>query len=119
MADARSEYYASKEIIRDRLQASLEDLDQMMFSARQNTSNSLMNELKTERIIVVILMVVLIAMIILTAKLSTIPLIHAAENIRKREEIPVIGSREFRELAEGYNELFASIQAKASEKQKE
>ena len=103
------EYYASKEIIRSRLKNDLELLDRQMASTRQDTSARMMQELYAARIVVICLTAVLVFLIWLTARLSTIPLIRASESIRNKQAIPLDGSREFRQLAENYNEMYGSL----------
>ena len=105
-----TEYYASKEIIRSRLKNDLDMLDQQMTQTRQETSTRMMGELSTVRIAIIALTVVLILLIGLTVRLGTLPLLKALESIRNREEIPVTGSREFRQLAEHYNEMYQTLQ---------
>ncbi len=103
------EYYASKEVIRGKLNVSLDALEQQMNTTRQDTQNELMGELVAERVVVIVLTVILLVLIFLTAKLGTLPLMNAADHIRNRKELPVEGAREFRNLAENYNEMFASL----------
>ena len=103
-----SEYYASKEIIRTKLKTDLDNLDDQMTRARQETSNQMVRELSLVRVLVIVLVIVLVLLIVLTARLSTLPLLRAVESLRERKKIPVAGSREFRQLAESYNELVDS-----------
>ena len=104
-----AEYYASKEKIRSRLKYDLETLDQQMNQTRRDTSARMMRELTQLRIVTIVMTVILIALIVLTAWLSTLPLIGAAGSIRERKKIVPTGSREFRKLAESYNEMFDSL----------
>jgi len=104
-----SEYYSSKEIIRTRLKSDLEILDQHMNRTRQETADEMMRELSGVRIATIILAVVLVLLILLTGIFSTVPLIKAVESVRRRQPIPVIGSREFRQLARNYNEMNSSL----------
>ena len=103
-----SEYYASKEIIRTKLKTDLDNLDDQMTRARQETSAQMVRELSLVRVLVIVLVLVLVLLIVLTARLSTLPLLRAVESLRERKQIPVAGSREFRQLAESYNELVAA-----------
>ena len=104
-----SEYYSSKEIIRTRLKSDLEILDQHMNRTRQETADEMMRELTGVRIATIILAVVLVLLILLTGMFSTFPLMKAVECVRRRQPIPVIGSREFRQLARNYNEMNSSL----------
>lgn len=110
-----SEYYASKGIIRSELQNNLTELDRMMSAARQDVSNQMMKDLTTERIAIIALAVILILLVCLTAYLNTLPMLRAAESIRKKEKIHAEGTREFRQLADSYNEMYASLHQHPSE----
>ena len=59
--------------------------------------------------------VILIALIVLTARLSTLPLIGAAGSIRERKKIVPTGSREFRKLAESYNDMIDALHQQKAE----
>lgn len=104
-----TEYYASKEIIRNRLRASLDTLDQQMTRTRQETSSRMMTELTTIRIITIVLTLVLIGLIWLAVSQGTLPLIRASESIRDGQELPVTGAKEFRQLAEHYNGMYQAL----------
>ncbi len=104
-----SEYYASKEIIRNRLKSNLELLEDQMKLARQNTSSQMMGELTRNRIITIVLIVALLALIALTVRMLTLPLIRAAGEIREHRRLTPDGVREFRQVAEEYNGIFDSL----------
>ena len=109
------EYYASKEIIRTKLKNSLEMMDEQMTATRRKTSAEMMRELSANRIIVIVLVVVLGILMLLTAALSTIPLITAHRKMMNDESLPVTGSREFREMSEKYNEVYDQLHPKDAE----
>ena len=106
-----SEYYASKEIIRTKLKTALDNLDDQMARARQETSGQMVQELSVVRAVVIVLVLVLVLLIVLTARLSTLPLLRAVDSVRQQKEIPAAGSKEFRLLAESYNELARSCRS--------
>ena len=54
-------------------------------------------------------------LMLLTAALSTIPLITAHRKMMKDERLPVTGSREFREMSEKYNEVYNQLHPKDAE----
>ncbi len=110
-----SEYYARKEVIRFKLKSNLEVLDDKMNAARLDTSSRMTRQLSMERITVIVLTVVLIFLIMLTARLSTVPLMNASRRIRAKEPLPMTGSKEFRQLAASYNEMYGSIHAAAND----
>ena len=100
-----TEYYAKKEIIRNDLKAGLNTLDNMMTAARTETTAQLNSELERTRIFIIIVAVLLLLIIGLSANLGTIPLIRAAKCAKNGKAIPVVGAKEFRYLAESYNQL--------------
>ena len=101
-----NEYYASKEIIRSKLNNSLSVMDDMMAAARQETSAEINRELAVTRIVTIIMIVLILVLIWLTARLSTLPLIRAAQSAQEHKPIAVEGSKEFRFMAESFNKLY-------------
>lgn len=104
-----TEYYASKEKIRTKLKYDLETLDQMMAQTRQETSAQMLRELTGVRAATIIVGVLMLALIIITARLGTVPLIDASREIRERKRLRSAGCREFRELVDAYNGMYDSI----------
>ena len=100
-----SEYYASKAVIRNNLKTSLETIDEMMNFARQDSSAKMMQELFQNRILIMVLVAAFVGLIVLIMAGSTIPLLRAAKSLKAKEPIPSTGTKEFRLLAEAYNEL--------------
>ncbi len=100
------EYYAHKEVIRTKLKNSLEMMDDQMAATRRKTSADMMRELSANRVVVMVLVVVLGILILLTAVLSTIPLITSHRKMMKGERLPITGSKEFREMSKKYNEIY-------------
>ncbi len=113
------DYYASKGVIRTRLKENLEAQDRKLNEARQRTTSDLMMELNRQRIVIAALILVLAGLIFLTARLSTMPLMDAVRRIRRRERLDPVGSREFRQLAESYNEMFESLHPTREEEPEE
>ena len=110
-----NEYYSRKEIIRTDLKASLEAMDKLMSSTRRDTSAELNRELDTLRIIVIVLFVLILAVIGLSAWLGTIPMVRAAKESSEGKPITVTGSREFRLLAQKYNEMRDALERQAKD----
>ena len=102
-------YYDTKEIIRTKLRNSLDMMDNQMAATRRKTTAYMIRELNTNRTIVIILVIVLAALMIMTAVLSTIPLINAHKAMHKNERLLLTGSKEFREMSESYNELYDKV----------
>ncbi|MBR5959397.1 MAG: hypothetical protein IKZ98_00240 [Clostridia bacterium] len=111
------EYYERKESIRNKLRSSLEVLDQQMTATRQNTSADLNRELTLVRVVIAILTVIIIALIWLTARLGTIPLMEAGKQAEAGDRIPVTGAKEFRRLAGKYNKMLDQLNGSKEEDQ--
>ncbi len=105
-----NEYYSDKEVIRIKLKSALEMMDDQMAEARRKASADRMKELTLSRVLIIVMVVMIGILILLTAFLSTIPLITAIRCKRDNKRIPLIGSREFREMSESYNEMHEKLQ---------
>lgn len=103
------EYYASKEIIRTKLRNSLEILDEQMSATRRSTNADMMSELATGRTIMIAAIAVLAVLVVMIAVLTTSPLINAARQARKKERLDSGGTKEMREIAGSYNEMFDTL----------
>ena len=103
------EYYASKEIIRTKLRNSLEILDEQMSATRRSTNADMMSELATGRTIMIAAIAVLAVLVGMIVVLTTSPLINAARQARKKERLAPGGTKEMREIAGSYNEMFDTL----------
>jgi len=103
-----TEYYARKEIIRTKLKSSLQTLDKLMNTTRQNTNAELNSEMTTVRVVIIVLTVIILFLIWMTAHEGTIPLMKAQKKAEAGEAIPEIGAKEFRYMARAYNKLIGA-----------
>ena len=103
------EYYASKEIIRTKLRNSLEILDEQMSATRRSTNADMMSELAAGRTIMIAAIAVLAVLVGMIVVLTTSPLINAARQARKKERLAPGGTKEMREIAGNYNEMFDTL----------
>ena len=103
------EYYEKKEIIRTNLRSSLQTLDKLMNTTRQNTTAELNRELTVIRVVIIVLTLVILILIYLTARLGTIPLMDAEKRAEADEPIPVTGAKEFRYMAKSYNKMHEKL----------
>ncbi len=104
-----TEYYSRKEIIRTNLKASLQTLDKLMNTTRQNTTVELNKELTIIRVVIIIMTLIILFLIYLTARLGTIPLINAQKQAEAGKPIPVTGAKEFRYMAKHYNKMHEKL----------
>lgn len=104
-----TEYYSRKEIIRTNLKASLQTLDKLMNTTRQNTTAELNKELTIIRVVIIIMTLIILFLIYLTARLGTIPLINAQKQAEAGKPIPVTGAKEFRYMAKHYNKMHEKL----------
>ena len=100
-----TEYYTQKELIRNGMKAGLNTLDRMMASARAETAAQLNSELVSARIFIIIVAVLMLVLIALSAFMGTIPLVRAEKSAKQGKALPVTGAKEFRYLANSYNQL--------------
>ncbi len=110
-----NEYYARKEIIRTDLKASLQTLDKLMTTTRQDTTAELNRELTMIRVVIIILTVIILTLIWLTARLGTVPMMKAKKCAEAGEPIPVTGSKEFRYMAKSYNRMHDKLYGSGDE----
>ena len=110
-----TEYYARKEVIRTKLKSSLQTLDKLMTTTRQDTTAELNREMTIVRVAIIILTVLILGLIWGTARLGSIPLVEAAKQADEGKLIEVKGSREFRDLARKYNGMQEKLNGSGEE----
>ena len=103
------EYYERKEIIRTNLKSSLQTLDKLMNTTRQNTTAELNSELTIIRVVIIVMTLVILFLIYMTARLGTVPLINAQKKAESGDPIPVTGAKEFRYMARSYNKMYQKL----------
>lgn len=101
------DYYTQKEEIRKNQHESLTELENLTF----NEEETALNDLHTQVIIVVIMIVIhtvaILFLIVLTSHLGIKPVLEAVERIKDDDPIPEIGANEFRYLAHTYNKMYS------------
>ena len=102
-------YFTRKGVIRSDLSSALSLLDQSMSATKADLMNELNSRLTLTRVLMVILGVAILAVIWITARLGTQPLLKAVKETSEGKPAPVVGSTEFRLMASRYNEMFTAL----------
>ena len=100
------DYYDQKDNIRRDMQESLEEVDRLMNTVKQEELAVLNRELTFTRIVVIVQMLFVIFMMRLTSILGINPIVRAVDRIREDSPIPEAGANEFRYLAQAYNKMY-------------
>lgn len=100
------DYYELKNKIRENMQASLDELERMVYHANESALHSLREELAAVRTVIILQTIAIFILVWLTSKLGIRPVLHAVERIREDSPIPEEGANEFRYLARAYNKMY-------------
>lgn len=100
------EYYRQKNVIREHMQASLDELEQMVYDTDASALESLRGEMTLVRIVIILQTIGIIFMVWLTARLGIYPVLNAVDRIKADSPIPEVGANEFRYLARTYNKMY-------------
>ncbi|MBP5554613.1 MAG: GGDEF domain-containing protein [Lachnospiraceae bacterium] len=100
------DYYEQKDIIRESMHESLNEIDKLMKSVMDEELNMLHRELDFVRIVIVIQAVSILIMVRLTSILGINPVLKAVDNIKADSPIPEVGANEFKYLAQAYNKMY-------------
>ena len=100
------DYYDQKDNIRRDMQESLEEVDRLMNTVKQEELAVLNRELTFTRIVVIVQVLFVIFMMRLTSILGIKPIVRAVDRIREDSPIPEAGANEFRYLAQAYNKMY-------------
>lgn len=100
------EYYRQKDLIRNNMRASLDELEQMAYDTNAAALESLGGEIKTVRVVITLQTLGIFIMVWLTSRLGIHPILNAVKRIEADSPIPEIGANEFRYLARTYNQMY-------------
>ncbi|MBQ3703086.1 MAG: diguanylate cyclase [Oscillospiraceae bacterium] len=100
------EYYTQKEHIRENMRASLDELEQMAYDTDASALESLRDEMRLVRFVIILQILVMFFMVWLTSRLGIHPILNAVERIKADSPIPEAGANEFRYLARAYNKMY-------------
>ena len=101
------EYYVKKDIIRENMKESLEELEKLARGLESSSAVDLKRELLMDRIIILLQAVGIFALIWLTSVLGINPVLKAVDRIKEDDPIPEMGANEFRYLARTYNKMYS------------
>ena len=104
-------YYEQKDNIRRDMQESLDEIEKLMASVKNEEQNKLKREIGFVRIIIVIQAVSILIMVRLTSILGINPVLKAVDNIKADSPIPEEGANEFRYLAQAYNKMYSKYRS--------
>jgi len=100
------DYYDQKDIIRESMHESLNEIDKLMKSVMDEELDMLHRELDFVRIVIIIQAVSILIMVRLTSILGINPVLKAVDNIKADSPIPEVGANEFKYLAQAYNKMY-------------
>ncbi|MCR4946352.1 MAG: GGDEF domain-containing protein [Lachnospiraceae bacterium] len=101
------EYYEQKDNIRRDMSDSLEEVDRLMMTKKEEELGVLRNELTFVRIVIVIQVLSILIMVRLTSILGIHPVLKAVDKIKEDSPIPEEGANEFKYLAQAYNKMYS------------
>ena len=99
-------YYDQKDEIRKNMQESLDEVDKLMLSEKNEELKRLHNELVFVRIVIVLQVISIVIMVRMTSILGIKPVLKAVDNIKADSPIPEAGANEFKYLAKAYNKMY-------------
>ena len=101
-----NDYYMQKNMIRNDMKASLNELEKLANSFDSSAIQTLQRELTIVRVIIVIQAVGVIFLVWLTSHLGIHPILDAVEHIKDNKRIRESGTSEFRYLVRAYNRMY-------------
>ena len=99
-------YYQQKDVIRENMRASLDELERMAYDTDASALRALREELNVLRAVIVLQTIGIFFMVWLTSRLGIHPILNAVERIKNDSPIPEVGANEFRYLARTYNRMY-------------
>jgi diguanylate cyclase (GGDEF)-like protein len=100
------EYYVQKNLIREDMRASLDELEIMAYDTDASALSSLGKEMAFVRLVIAFQTIVILLMVWLTSRLGIHPILNAVDQIKADSPIPEVGAEEFRYLARAYNKMY-------------
>lgn len=100
------EYYHQKDVIRENMKASLNELEQNANDSDASALEAFGHEMAIFRIVILIQIIGVFALVFMTSRLGIHPVLNAVDRIKQDKQIPEVGANEFRYLAQTYNKMY-------------
>ena len=100
-------YYQQKDLIRQNMNESLEEIDKLIESLLTKEMSELHVELTIVRVVILLQILSILVLVSLTSYLGIHPVLKAVDRIKEDSPIPEVGANEFRYLAHAYNKMYA------------
>ena len=100
------EYYDRKEVIRQYMLASLDELEKMAYETDETELGEFRKEVVLVRVAIAIQIAGVIFLVWFTSRMGIHPVLNAVERIKADNPIPDAGAKEFRYLARAYNRMY-------------
>jgi diguanylate cyclase (GGDEF)-like protein len=105
------EYYEQKELIRENMRASLDELERMAYETDAEALDELGKEMGIVRVIIMIQVIGFLLLVLLTSTLGIHPVLNAVDRIKEDSPIPEVGANEFRYMARAYNKMYEAYKS--------
>lgn len=100
------DYYDQKEIIRENMRASLDELEKKAYDTDEAEMDEFSKEVVLVRVAIAIQIAGVVFLVWFTSRMGIHPVLNAVERIKADNPIPDAGAREFRYLARAYNRMY-------------
>ncbi|MCR5090438.1 MAG: GGDEF domain-containing protein [Oscillospiraceae bacterium] len=103
-------YYSQKNRIREHLGLCIEELKTGTRETQMRMERHTHRDLIMITALIVFQSLAMVLMLWLTTRLGINPLLKAVDHIRQKQSLPIMGSHEFRYLAETYNSMYSAYE---------
>ena len=100
------DYYELKDMIRQNMRASLDELESMAYDNDARALEDLRQKMILVRIAIIVQTTLVFFMVWFTSRLGIRPILNAVDRIKSDSPIPEDGANEFRYLAHAYNKMY-------------
>ncbi|MCR5178062.1 MAG: GGDEF domain-containing protein [Lachnospiraceae bacterium] len=104
-------YYDKKDMIRNSMRESLDEIDKLTHSAESEELSRLYKERNILFAAVFVQVFSIVCMVLLTSFLGVHPVLKAVDRIKADSPIPEVGANEFRYLAKAYNKMYSTYKS--------